>query len=98
MVEKGIGGRIFQPINSYVKANNKYIRDCDKINESSYLKYWDVNNLYCWSMSISQKLPVNYFKWVEDISEFDERFMKSYNDENDEGYFLEADVQQKTSI
>ena len=36
---------------------------------------------------MSQKLPVNDFKWVEDISEFNEDFIKSYNDESDEGYF-----------
>ena len=27
---------------------------------------------------MSQKLPVNDFKWVEDISEFNEDFIKSY--------------------
>ena len=42
---------------------------------------------------MSHRLPVNDFKWVEDIYEFDESFIKSYNDENDEGYFLEANVQ-----
>ena len=39
---------------------------------------------------MSQKLPVNDFELVEDISEFDESFMKSYNKESDEGYFLEV--------
>ena len=34
----------------------------DKNKESSYLKYCYVNNLYGWEMS--QKLPVNDFKWV----------------------------------
>ena len=34
---------------------------------------------------MSQKLPVKNFEWVEDISEFNEDFMKSYNDENHEG-------------
>ena len=33
-----------------------------KNKESSYLKNWDVNNLYGWTMS--QKLPVNGFKWL----------------------------------
>ena len=61
----------------------------NKSKESSYLKYWDANNLYGWTMS--QKLPVNGFKWVEDISDFNENFIKSYNDESDEGYFLEAE-------
>ena len=40
-----------------------------------------------------QKLPVNHFEWVKDISEFNVDFIKNYNEEGDEGYFLEADVQ-----
>ena len=30
----------------YVKANNKCIKDYDKNKKSSYIQYWDVNNLY----------------------------------------------------
>ena len=70
MIEKGVRSGICHSINRYVKANNKYMKDYDKNKESSYLKYWDVNNLYIWAMS--QKLPVNDFKWVEYIFEFDE--------------------------
>ena len=40
-----------------------------------------------------QKLLVNGFKWVEDFSEFNEDFIKNYNEKSDEGYFLEVDVQ-----
>ena len=36
--------------------------------DQKYLKYWDVNNLSEWT--ISQKLPLNCFKWVEEISQF----------------------------
>ena len=37
-----------------------------------------------------QKLPLYGFKWVEDTSQFNEDFIKRCNDE---GYFLEVDVQ-----
>ena len=46
IVEKGIRGGIYHAINRYVKANNKYTKGYDKNKESSYLKYWDVNNAY----------------------------------------------------
>ena len=60
IVEKGIRGGICHAIHRYTKANNKYMKDYDKNKESSYLKYWDVNNLYGWEMS--QKLPINKFE------------------------------------
>ena len=59
--------------------------------ESSYLQYWDVNNLYAWAMR--QKLPVNNFVWIKDTYQFNEDFVKSYNEENDEGHFFEVDGQ-----
>ena len=42
---------------------------------------------------MSQKLSVNNFKWVKETSQFNEDFIKSYNDDSDEGYFLEVDFQ-----
>ena len=50
------------------------MKDYDENKESSCLKYWDMNNLYGWPMS--QKLPVNDFKWVVGISGFDGSFIK----------------------
>ena len=63
----------------------------DKNKESSYLQHWDVNNLYGWAML--QKLPVNNFEWIKDTSQFNEGFLKNYNEQSYEGYFLEVDVQ-----
>ena len=51
MVEKGIRGGICHAFYRYVKANNKYLKNYDKNKEPSYLKYWNVNNLYGWALS-----------------------------------------------
>ena len=40
-----------------------------------------------------QKLQVNNFDWIEDTSQFNEDFIKKYNEGSNEGYFLEVDVQ-----
>ena len=46
VVEKGIRRGICNAIYQYAKANSKYMKGYDKNKESSYLNYWDVNNLY----------------------------------------------------
>ena len=79
-------------VNQYIgKANNKYMKNYDKSIESSYLMYLDANNLYGWAMS--KKLPVNGFKWENDLSRFNENFIKNYNENSDVGYFLEVDIE-----
>ena len=90
MVEEGIRGGICYSIHRYAKANNKYIKDYNKNKESSYIQYLDVNNLYGWAMS--QKLPVNGFKWIKNTSKIDEKFIKNYNEDRDKGYMFEVDV------
>ena len=47
---------------------------------------------------MSQRLPVNYQKWIEETLQFNEDFKKSYNDDNDEEYFLEVDVQYPENV
>ena len=42
---------------------------------------------------MSQKLPINNFAWTKYTSQFNEDFIKNYNEESDEGYFLEVDIQ-----
>ena len=59
-VEKGIRGGICHSVYRYTKANNKHMKDYDKNKESSYIQYWDVNNLCGWGMS--ERLPVNHFE------------------------------------
>ena len=66
------------------------MKDYDKKKKSSYIQYLDANNLY--GKAMTEKLTVRGFKWVNDIFEINEKFVKSYNKNSDKGYILEVDV------
>ena len=87
MVEEGIRSGICYSIHRYAKANNKYMKNYNNNEESSYLQYLDPNNLYGWAMP--KKLPVNGFKWI-DNREIVEHVINEGND--NKGYILEVDV------
>ena len=42
---------------------------------------------------MSEKLPIDKFEWVEDISKIDENFIKNYDEDSNVGYFIEADIE-----
>ena len=42
---------------------------------------------------MSQKLPVDGFKWFENKSQFNKYIIGNYNENSDEGLFLKVDVQ-----
>ena len=91
MVEEGIRGGICHAIHRNTKANNKYMKNYDKDEESSYIQYLDVNNLYAWTMS--QKLPINDFKWIKKTSKINQDFIKNYDEVGNIGYFLNVDIE-----
>ena len=74
------------------------MKNYNKNIESSYLTYLDANNLYEWPMS--QKLPVNGSEWVEELSKFNESFIKNYYyyEDSNKGYFLEVDVEYPKNL
>ena len=96
MFERGIRGEITQAVHLYAKANNKYMGD--KFNpkeESSFIQYLGVNNLYGWAMS--QLLPAGEFYWV-DPSQFTPDDIDTYANCENEGYLLEDDVKHPKEL
>ena len=47
---------------------------------------------------MSQKVPVDDFKWVEETYEFNKDFIERYTSESDKRYFLEVDDQYPEKI
>ena len=98
MVEEGIRGGIYHSIHQHAKAKNKYMKNYNNNEESSYIQYLDANDFYGWAMS--KKLPVNGFKWLDNDKTakpsakhvINEEFKKNYMENDKKGYILEVDA------
>ena len=96
MAEKGTKCGICQAIYRYAKVNKIYMKNYDKNIESLYLMYLDANNLYWWATS--QKLPVDGFKWIKKLFEFNEDFIQNYDENSNKRYFLEVVVEYPKNL
>jgi len=93
-VERSVRGGLSQCLYRYARANNKYNALSYNPSESStYLMYFDVNNLYGWAMS--ESLPYGEFQWVDDIERFD---VMSVSSDSIIGYILKVDLAYPQSV
>ena len=105
-VERGIRGGLSQCSHRYARANNKYLPTSmyDASQPSTYLMYFDVNNLYGWAMS--QAMPRCGFRWLDEaaVSELNDATVSKLNvnslpaDDGPEGYLLEVDLEYPRDI
>ena len=74
----------------FAQANNRYCDNYDPLKESTFLAYYDANNLYGWAMS--QHLPTGNFRWIKDETEIAELNIETLPDGGKTGYILEVDL------
>ncbi|XP_015117962.1 uncharacterized protein LOC107041751 [Diachasma alloeum] len=92
-IEKGIRGRMAQCSNRYTCAHNKYMGEkFDPNQKTSYLMYFDVNNLY--GAAMSQYLSYGSFQWVNP-SIVD---IHTIADDSSKGYMLEVDLEYSKEL
>ena len=85
-------GGVCHVIRSYAEANNKYVDNFDENKESSFLPYFDVNNLY--GCPMTEKLPVGGFKFVKNAPKIiNEGFILNYDEDSGIGLFLKVDFE-----
>ena len=101
MFERGIRGGISHISKRYAEANNKYMKDYDPDEESTYIQYLDANNLYGWAMS--QSLPTHGFKWMRDLTketvmDILEKANHSMSNRGRKGYIFEVDLEYPSNL
>ena len=72
------------------------MKNDDKNKESSYIQYLDANNLY--GRAMSEKLPVDRFKWKKNLLKFNEDFIKNYDEDSDKEYVYKVDAEYPKNV
>jgi hypothetical protein len=97
--EKGIRGGMSKSVLRYAKANNPYMNDFNPKDESSYLMYFDANNLY--GQAMCRALPLKDFRWMSDHEMDVNTIVKScqeWDDESQLGFTVEVDLEYPSHL
>ena len=97
MFEKGIRGGISHISKRYAEASNKYMKDYNPDEGSTYIQYLDANNLYGWAMS--QSPSTHGFKWMKNLTKeslmdiLEKANSSMLNPRKGKGYIFEVDLE-----
>jgi hypothetical protein len=88
--KQGLRGGLAFIGNKYAKANNPKLKDYDPTKPKSYIKYFDLTNLYGYCMM--QKLPVGKFTWIKNPKTINPKCPMNY------GYTYEVDIEYPAEL
>ena len=94
-ITAGIRGGISMISNRYAVANNPLVSCYDETKPTSYLMYYDANNLYGWAMS--QFLPTGDFRWLSE-KQIEKIDIMSVSKRSERGYILEVDIEYPSEL
>ena len=94
-LEQGFRGGMSFISHRHSKANNKYLPDYDNTKPSTYIMYYDCNNLYGGPMT--QPLAVGDYQW-EDVSLWNEERIMNIDKTGERGYIFEVDLEYSKEL
>lgn len=82
-------------------ANNPLCSEYDTQQPTSWIMYWDMNNLY--SGPLKGQLPISNYEWINqptlvNINRNPAQFLNNIQDNSSMGYFLEVDISFPSNI
>ena len=89
MIEHGMRGGISMISKKYAKANNPMVPGYDSSKNTSWLAYYDMNNLY--GAAQSKPLAEKEFYWLNE-NEIEQLDIMNIADDSDTGFILEVDL------
>ena len=92
MVEKGIGGGICDAIYRYAAMQQQTINTWETMTKAKNDHILCVGMQTIWTEGQCLKLSNDSLKWKENTSKFDEKFIKSYDENSDKGNIHEGDA------
>ena len=87
-IEKGLRGGISCICKRFIRANNKYMKNCDPKKEKKFIMYRDEKNLYGWGLN--QYISYCKFQWLKNVDQFDKN---SVSENSSVGYIPEDDLE-----
>jgi len=96
--EKSMRGGVCQVSKRHAIANNKYMENYNPSEESKFIFYGDLNNLY--GCAMTNHMPLKDFQWLNDeqINYLIESGIENLDDESETGFFIECDLDYEEEL